>query len=256
MSIAVVIAAKNEEKDIKNCLDSVKWVDEIVVVDDMSTDNTVNVAKEYTDKVYINDSKGDFHRNKNMAIEKASCEWILSLDADEVVPEALSDEIRQAVKSENIQGYYLNRRNYFLGKWVKGCDWYPDYIIRLFRKGVTQWPLEIHDTPNIEDEARVGYLKNDYLHYSYKSMNQFLNKFVLYTTCLAREEVSKGTVITWKNFCLYFFVKPLYAFVRKYFIKGGFKDGFRGFFISFSSYMVLFVTYSKVWEKQICNDEE
>ncbi|KPJ69458.1 hypothetical protein AMJ44_03835 [candidate division WOR-1 bacterium DG_54_3] len=246
--ISVVIATKNEERNIRDCLESVKWADEIIIVDDASSDKTVEVCKVYTDKIFINDSKGSFHKNKNFGLEKAVGDWILSLDADERIPEDLSKEIRIAVKDERKVGYYISRKNFFLSKWIRGCGWYPDYIIRLFRKGVTKWPLEIHDVPMIKERDKVGYLRNSMIHISYTSLEQYFDKSTRYTTRLAQEEYEKGARITKTNFLILFLAKPLAWFFRKYFLMRGYRDGFRGFFISVSSALTIFMTYAKLWE--------
>jgi glycosyltransferase involved in cell wall biosynthesis len=248
--LSVVIAARNEEKNIRNCLESVKWADEIIVIDDASTDRTSEIARLFTENVFSRESHRDFHRNKNFGLGKATSEWILSLDADEVIPPELAQEIKQTIESSLLLGYCLNRKNFFLGKWIKGCGWWPDSILRLFRKGVTHWPLAIHDVPQIEDKKRVGLLKYSFLHYSYFSLNQYLEKFNLYTTQLAKEEYAKGVRLSFKTFFLLFFLKPFYWFVKKYIFLRGFQDGFRGFFICFSSALTIFVTYSKLWEIQ------
>ncbi|MDI6642078.1 MAG: glycosyltransferase family 2 protein [Elusimicrobiota bacterium] len=247
--LSVVIATKNEERNIENCLESVKWADEIVIVDDFSQDNTVEICKKYTDKIFLNDSKGSFHKNKNLGIEKATGEWILSLDADEIVPNELAEEIKIAIQTQKL-GYYLNRKNYFLNKWIRGCGWYPDYIIRLFKKGTTNWPLNIHQIPKIEQKSKVGYLKSHLIHYSYQSLNQYFEKFNRFTSQLAQEEYDKGRKISKKNFLLYFFIKPIFYFFKKYILQGGFRDASRGLFISLSSALVVFVTYAKLWEIQ------
>jgi len=246
--LSVTIATKNEEENIAKCLESVKWADEIVIVDDNSTDKTVEIAKVFTKNIFMRDSFGDFHKNKNLAIEKATGEWILSLDADEIITPELSCEIQKAIKDKNKLGYYLNRKNYFLGRWIKGCGWYPNYIIRLFKKGTTKWPLEIHDVPQIADKKKVGYLKNPFIHYSYVSLTQYFEKFNLYTTNLSKEMLAKGVRISKRNFFIYFVAKPIFYFFRKYFLWGGYKDGFCGFFISFSSALTVFVMYAKLWE--------
>jgi glycosyltransferase involved in cell wall biosynthesis len=248
--LSVVIAARNEERNIGNCLESVKWADEIIVIDDMSIDKTSEISRTFTESVFSRDSHGDFHTNKNYGIDKASHEWILSLDADEAVPPELAQEIRQTIANSSLLGYYLNRKNFFLEKWIKGCGWQHDYLLRLFRKGATRWPLAIHDVPQIEDKKRVGFLKNSFLHYSYFSLYQYLKKFNLYTTQLAKEEDAKGVRLNSKNFILFFFLKPFYWFTKKYIFLRGFQDGFRGFFICFSSALTIFVTYSKLWQIQ------
>jgi len=248
--LSVVIATKNEEKNIRRCLESIKWADEIVVVDDVSVDKTVEIAKNYTMHVFVNNSEGDFHKNKNLGLDRATSEWILSLDADEIVPPELAHEIRDAIQDVSKLGYYIKRKNYFLGRCIKGCGWYPDYIIRLFRKGVTRWPLAVHDTPKIKDKYRVGRLKFPLLHYSYSSFENYFEKFNWYTTKLSKEEYEKGIRITKGNALLYFLIKPLFWFMKKYLFLKGYMDGFRGLFISMSSALTIFVTYAKLWERQ------
>jgi glycosyltransferase involved in cell wall biosynthesis len=246
--ISVVIATKNEERNIRDCLESVKWADEIIIVDDASRDKTVEICREYTDKIFINDAKGDFHRNKNLGLEKANRDWILSLDADERITEKLSEEIQVAVQDEEKVGYYLNRKNYFLGKWIRGCGWYPDYIIRLFRKGTTRWPLlaeDFHGTPKIKEKRKTGYLKNEFIHYSYFSIGQYIEKFNLYTSALAKQEYHRQAKI---NLFICFLFKPSLLFFRKYFLMAGYRDGFRGFFISVASALTIFMTFAKLWE--------
>jgi len=248
--LSVTIATKNEEKNIETCLRSVSWADEIVIVDDYSSDRTVEIAKQFTDKIFLRESGIDFHLNKNYAIEKASGQWILSLDADEVVTHALKQEILAGIEKENILGYILNRKNLFLGKWIRSCGWYPDRILRLFRKGATNWPLHIHKTPQISGEGNVHMLKNPFLHNSYTSFSQYLEKLNLYTTALARYQLEeKKKLRLFKSF----FLEPLFIFVKKYILLKGYKDGFYGFFISFASSLTVIMTYAKVYE--LTNDE-
>jgi len=250
--LSVVLAVKNEEKNIRACLEAVKWADEIVVVDDCSADRTVEICREYTGKVIVNDARGSFHENKNLGLENAGCGWILSLDADEVVSAGLKDEILARLASDlgSIDGFYLPRDNYFIGKRITGCGWSPDYIIRLFRKGAAKWPLNIHDVPRLADERRAARLKNPLIHHSYCSLAQYFEKFNRYTTRLAGEEQAKGRRVTAANFFLLFFIKPAYWFSRKYLLQKGFMDGLRGLFISFSSGLTIVVMYAKLLEAQ------
>jgi glycosyltransferase involved in cell wall biosynthesis len=246
--ISVVIATKDEERNIRNCLESVKWADEIIIVDDASKDRTVEICREYTSNIISNDSKGSFHVNKNLGIERSSGDWILSIDADEIVVPELAQEIKDITERTDKLGYYISRKNFFMGKWIRGCGWYPDYIVRLFRKGAARWPLEIHDVPRIEDKDKVGYLRNSLVHITYASIEQYFDKFARYTTRLAQEEYEKGIRITKINFLLLFLIKPLSWFSHKYFLKRGYIDGFRGFFISVASAVTIFMTYAKLWE--------
>jgi len=250
--ISVVIAVKNEEKNIRACLEAVKWADEIVIVDDCSADRTAEICREYTGKIIINDSGGSFHKNKNLGLDKAAGDWILSLDADEVVSAELRDEIcaRLASDTGGVDGFYVPRANYFLGEHITGCGWSPDYTIRLFRKGAAKWPLDIHDVPRIGAENRAARLASPLIHHSYRSLEQYFDKFNRYTTRLAGEAREKGVRVGAGNFVTLFFIKPLFWFLRKYLFLKGFMDGFRGLFISLSSGLVIFVTYAKLWEIQ------
>jgi glycosyltransferase involved in cell wall biosynthesis len=248
--LSVVICTKNEEKNIKACLESVKWADEIVIVDDISTDRTVEICRQYTGKIFFNDSKDAINDNKNLGAEKSSGDWVLSVDADELITPELAEEIKQAVDSQLYFAYYIPRKNYFLGKWIRGCDYYPDYIIRLYRKGAGSWPSGVHDVIRIKEKNKASHLKNPIIHNCYYSFNQYFAKFNRNTTRLAQEEYDKGIRINKVNFVLYFFIKPLFWFFLKYFYWRGLMDGFRGFFISCSSALVIFVTYAKLWEKE------
>ncbi|MFH1478208.1 MAG: glycosyltransferase family 2 protein [Candidatus Omnitrophota bacterium] len=250
MRLSVTIATKNNESNIKECLDSIKWADEIIIIDDMSKDKTLGIAMAYTVNIFKQDSHGIVHNNKNLAIEKASGEWILSLDADEVITQELASEIKEAIKDKEILAYYLNRKNFFLGKWIKSCGWYPNHIIRLFKKGVTRWPLSIHETPQLEDKEKVSYLKEPFLHYSYYNFNQYIEKFNIYTSLLAKEKYIKGKRVDKKSFLLCFFVVPIVVFLKKYVILKGYTDGFRGFFISLSSALTVILSSVKLWEIQ------
>ena len=145
--LSVTLATLNEAEHLDACLRAVSWADEIVVVDDGSTDGTVEVARQHTDRVIVRPSHGNFHANKNLAIQTATGNWILSLDADEIVPPELGAEIRAAIEVTRHAAFRLGRRNYFLGRWIRHGGWYPDRIIRLFRRGITEWPLEIHWVP-------------------------------------------------------------------------------------------------------------
>lgn len=250
--LSVVLGVRNEEKDIRNCLENVKWADEIIIIDDSSTDNTVHICKEYTRKVFIIDSEGgNLNKNRSFGINKCKNDWVLVLDADEVITPELSDEIKNAIRTNAYIGYNLLRNNYFLGEWIKGCNWHPDYLIRLFRKSSVNWPSSgLHETLKVNDNNKIGCLKNSMLHYSYKTLDYYFEKFNRFTTRGADEQYEKGIRVNKFNFGLYFIIKPIYWFIKKYFFYKGFKDGFRGFFISFSSALVVFTTYSKLWEKQ------
>ncbi len=248
--LSVIVVTKNEEFNIRACLESLKWVDELIVVDDMSTDRTAEIAKRYTKNIFLNETSGIFHRNRNLGIDRSTGDWLLSLDADEVISPELATEIREAINNLQKIGYYLPRKTHFLGQWIRGCGWWPGYTVRLFKRGVTSWPLGTHDTPVIKDKDKVGYLKNPINHYSYRDLRQYFKKFNFFTSRVAQEEYEKGVRVNKGNFLIYFLIRPLFSFFRKYFLWKGYREGFPGFFISFSSALVIFVTYAKLREKQ------
>ena len=249
--VSVIIIAKNEEVNIARCLESVRWANEIIVVDDGSSDRTVEVSKSYTEHVYEHPIDIDFNQNRNWALQKATGNWILFLDADERITPLLSVEITKAIDTHQYAGYFIPRKNYFIGQWIKGCGWYPDYIIRLFRKGKTVWPMEIHHTPKIESEhGRVGRLANPIVHDSYKSFHHYFEKFNRNTSRLALEAYENGRRVDKRNFAVCFFLKPCFWFLKKYLFWRGFGDGFRGLFICCSSALTIFTMYAKLWELQ------
>ena len=249
MLLSVTIAAKNESAHLAQCLSSVSFADEIVLVDDCSSDDTVEKARAFGARVIGRDSKGSFHENKNIAIKEAEGEWILSLDADEIVSEQLGLSILSTLSHPECDGYLVDRHNYFLGKWIRGCGWYPDYILRLFRKGKAWWPLEIHDVPRLEGgNSSIPLLKGRLIHYSYNSLEQYFEKFNRYTSRLATEYIVRKESMTGLNIPLNLGFRPLYWFFKKYFALRGFRDGIPGFFICFSSALTIFVSYLKLWE--------
>ncbi|CAB5128695.1 hypothetical protein D3OALGA1CA_3086 [Olavius algarvensis associated proteobacterium Delta 3] len=168
MPLSVTIATKNESEKIIQCMTAVSFADEIVIVDDCSSDDTVEKAKRAGARVLVRESGGSFHENKNLAIDEAKYEWILSLDADEIVSDELSRSIQHVLSDPKHDGYLVNRHNYFLGRWIRGCGWYPDYILRLFKKGTARWPLPIHETPELDSgNDHAGILNGPLIHHSY-----------------------------------------------------------------------------------------
>jgi glycosyltransferase involved in cell wall biosynthesis len=249
--LSVTIATKNEGANLLDCIASVVFADEILIVDDCSTDDTVEKARSSGARVIVRDSGGSFHENKNLAIKEAKGEWILSLDADEFVTGRLSRSIQSVLSNPKHNGYLVDRHNYFLGQWIRGCGWYPDYILRLFKKGKAWWPLEIHDTPKLQNgNKHAGVLEGPLIHYSYNSFDQYFVKFNRYTSRLAVEYDQNNFSIRGIQIPVNLFFRPFYWFLKKYVFMRGFKDGLPGFFISFSSALTIIVSYSKLWYAQ------
>jgi glycosyltransferase involved in cell wall biosynthesis len=249
-TLSVAIIAGNEEKKIGECLESVKWADEIIVVDSESTDRTVEIAKRYTDKVFIRKWEG-YAPQKQFAIDQATCDWILSLDADERVSPELKDEILKILESETeFDGFYIPRRNFFLGKWIKSCGWYPNYQLRLFKKGkakVTQ--RKVHEKFILD--GKVGYLRGDIIHFTHMTLKETFAKINEYSS-LRAEEKSKRKKVKGIDLILY----PLSAFLSHYILKGGFRDGVYGLMVSLNHAMTNLQTYMKIWELQNVKSED
>jgi len=241
--ISVAIIAKNEELNIRECLESVKWVDEIVVVDNGSTDQTRQICQEFQARVYQEEWKG-FPRQKNSAIEKTRNEWVLSLDADERVTPELRQEIESALENDSsIDGYYFARKNYFLGRWIKHCGWYPDHNLRLFRKSRGRF-LERTVHERVEVQGKVGYLKNPLEHKTYRCLSDFLERSDRYSGLAAQEMFRAGKRYRFRDN----FLRPPFTFLQMYFIRLGFLEGYLGFLISVLYSFYTFAKYSKLKE--------
>ncbi|MEF3280989.1 MAG: glycosyltransferase family 2 protein [Elusimicrobiota bacterium] len=244
--ISAVLIVRNEEKNIKDCLESIKWVDEIIVVDQSSTDKTVEIAKNYTDKIYITEPKGICEPDRNFAIQMASNSWILLIDADLRITDELRKEILLSLSSDK-EVFYLPAKNYFIGKWIRGCGWWPGYMPRLFIKGKIKFSPNIHEEGEIFTK-KIGYLKNPIIHYSYDSIGSWISKFDRYTSKYAEEYLAKYKTPNFFLSVKELVIRPIYFFILKYFFKKGFLDGWRGFFISVSSAITVFMSYIKFLE--------
>lgn len=244
MKISAVLIVKNEEKKIRRCLESIKWCDEIIVVDQSSTDKTVDIAKEYTDKIFTVEEKLICEPDRKFAVSQAENEWVLLLDADEVVDESLKTEILEEISKGEKEVFYIPRKNFFCGKWIKTCGWYPGYVPRLFKKNCVLFEPKIHMDGKVLTD-KVGYLKNDLLHYSYETIDDWIEKFKRYTSQYAIEYLECGMKVNLINTIKELFLRPMYFFLLKYVILKGFLDGWRGFFISLSSALTIVFSYLK-----------
>src|SRR3989344_4358786 len=215
--ISAALATYNEEDNITDCIESLEKVaDEIVVVDGSSQDRTAEIAKSHGAKVIKTSNKTMFHINKNMAIDNCSNQWIFLIDADERVSVDLAKEIKQVVESNPKQnGFFINRKNWFLGDYLKKGGAYPDSVIRLFKKGRGRLPEKsVHEQIKIDGE--VGHLENDILHLADPTFERYLKRAIRYTDKTAQElkktDPGKQTVQIIK----YMFVKPLFTFISIY----------------------------------------
>ena len=241
--LSVVVLTKNEEDRIGRCLDSAVWADEIIVVDDESTDKTREIAARYTDKIFTRkmDIEG---RHRNWAYAKAKNNWVFSLDADEVITPELRDEIGEALKNEcGENGFTVPRRNYIGDYWVRYGGWYPSPQLKMFRKDKFRYEeVAVHPRAFMDDPC--GHLKSDLIHYSYRSIEDFLAKLNRQTTWEAQKWFNAGKPMTKGRFLW----RTYDRFMRAYFGRRGYKDGFIGFVIAFNAGLYQYVSYLKYRE--------
>jgi len=243
-TISVVIVARDEEKNIETCLQSVSWADEtIVIVDDRTVDRTAELAAPLATRVYHHEWEG-YGGTKNWAIAQASGDWILSLDADERVPEALAREIRDEVlaRDPEVAAYRMARLPYFLGREIRHCGWYPGYVLRLFRKGrVVYDGALVHES--VEVDGSIACLHNELEHFTDPTIYHYLRKLNRYTTLAAQDLSSEGRRGSLRDLVL----RPPAFFLRMYLLRGGFLDGMHGFMLSYLSAFYVFVKYAKLF---------
>lgn len=262
MSLSVVLATYNEEKNIGSCLASVQGLaDEIIVVDGSSTDKTVELAETYGARVKVTTNKPIFHINKQIAIDMATKDWILQLDADERVTPELAREIKEVTsKSQKdpsipppkggvaqddsgvVNGYWIPRKNWFLGRYLMKGGIYPDYTMRLYKRGKGRLPQKsVHEQAVVEGET--SYLKNPLIHLADTSLSRYLMRWRRYVN-LIRDELRRenpGILV----FLEYLFIKPIHWFSLTYIRHKGFMDSWQGFVFSFFSSLRFPVAYLK-----------
>ncbi|MBK7629744.1 MAG: glycosyltransferase family 2 protein [Ignavibacteriales bacterium] len=238
--ISAIIITGNEENNIKDCLKSVQWADEIIVVDSESTDKTVEIAKDFTDKVFIRKWSG-YSSQKTYALSLATNDWVLSIDADERVSEELSKEIL-GLDLNLYSGYYIKRDNYFLDKLIRGCGWGNDMQLRLFKKSEAKLSERMVHEKFIVNGSLAN-LKNSFAHYSYKNLNDAFTKINNYSTLEANEKVDKKTV---NLFTL--LISPAFYFLHHFIIRRGFLDGIHGIIISYMHMVTKLQVQLKIME--------
>lgn len=252
-TLSVVLATYNEEKNIRECLKSVKnFVDEIIVVDGGSKDKTVEISRKLGAKVKITNNPPIFHINKQKAINVATKDWILQLDADERVSSSLEEEIKGILKKQktSINGYWLPRKNWFLGRFLKKGGQYPDYTLRLYKRGKGWLPQKsVHEQAKVT--GKVGYLKNPLIHIADPEFSRYLKRFDRYTDLIAdeltKQEIRYNPIMAFK----YLFIMPSYWFLLTYVRHKGFMDFWQGFVFSFFSSLRFPVGYIKYLKRNI-----
>jgi len=243
-ALSVAIITHNEAARIRACLESVSWADEIVVVDAESSDETVSICRDFTDRIFVRPWPG-FAKQKQFALEQCRNEWVLSLDADERVRPELAAEIQRVLSAAGpCDGYRLARRSYFIGRWIRHCGWYPGYQLRLFKKDRTTVSLSrVHEGFLVE--GRIGELLGDLDHYSHRSLADSLEKMNRYSTLEALDRLERGRVRP-----IDFITHPLSAFFRKYIGRSGYRDGMHGLLLCWISSLLTMAVYMKRWHWQ------
>jgi glycosyltransferase involved in cell wall biosynthesis len=238
MRLSVTVIALNEEENIVPCLESVRFADEIIVVDSGSTDRTLELARNFTGRIFTIDWQG-FAGTKNFALEQATGDWVFSLDADERVPEGLREEILKVVKDDGpLDGYRIPRKNYVGGRWIRRLGWYPDYTLRLFRRGRGRFKdREVHE--EVEVEGKVGLLQTPLEHYSYRSLEEYASRQDRYAR-LAAEEMRKAGRRPVPGELLW---RPALTFLNLFFLKLGFLEGALGLKLALQSSRYNFLKY-------------
>ena len=241
--ISVAVITKDEERNIRDCLESVKWADEIVVVDNGSTDRTLSICREYGARIFQEEWKG-YSGQKNSAIEKAANEWVLNLDADErVSPELRQEMLKSLEKGQSVDGYWIPRKNFFLGRWIRRCGWYPDLNLRLFRKSRGRFgERAVHERLELEGKALT--LTHPLIHETYRSLSDFFVRMDRYST-LAAQEMHRER----RKFHLMDVVfRPPFTFLQMYLLRAGFLEGYLGFVLSVLYSYYTFAKYIKLKE--------
>lgn len=252
-TLSVTLATYNESKNIVRCLKAIEDIaTEIIVVDGQSQDDTVTLVKNFKNaRVISTTNKPMFHLNKQMGISACKGDWILQLDADEIVTPSLKKEIISILDKnpETIpeNGFWIPRKNYFLGRFLTKGGQYPDYTIRFYKNGKAHLPcLDVHEQAVVD--GQVGWLKNDFEHYADTSFSLYFLRANRYTTLFANELKEKKVKINFFSFINYYIFKPVWWFLKTFFRHRGYVDGFSGFVFSFYSALRFPIAYTKYYE--------
>ena len=241
MRVSVALVTKDEEKNIRDALNSVSDAEEIVVVDSFSSDRTVEICREYTSRIFQHQWQG-YAKQKQKAVDYCKGPWVLILDADERLTPELRNEISRVLEDTDCNGFYIPRKNFFLGRWIRHSGWWPDHTLRLFRKDkATLEDREVHE--KVVVEGRFGYLKAPLEHYTYRTVSDFLRKMDNYSTLAAAEIRKRGDRGLFPAL-----TRPFFTFIKMFIFRLGFLDGARGLILAVLYSYYTFSKYLKAWE--------
>jgi (heptosyl)LPS beta-1,4-glucosyltransferase len=246
MRISATIIVRNEERNIAEVCETVAWADEIIIVDSDSTDRTVEIARNYTDKIFNRPFRG-YKDKHEFADSQTTGDWIFWIDADERVTSELRDTIENAKRRDPAtlpDGFRIARRTNYLGRWIRHSGWYPDYQMRLYRKAASYWDgVSPHETARVR--GQVERLPGEFLHYTKRDLSEHHRVLDEYTTLAAEYHLQKNRRVSG----IQLFVISVAAFIRTYLIKQGFRDGVPGLIIAIFTAYSVFLKYAKIWEK-------
>ncbi|MFA0832549.1 MAG: glycosyltransferase family 2 protein [Methanobacterium formicicum] len=251
MKISIIINTFNEEKNIKNCLESVKWADEIVIVDMYSEDNTVDIARKYTDKIFFFKRMGYADPARQFALEKASNEWILVVDADELVPLKLVNKLHEIIEKDCGDVIYIPRNNYFAGKQIHNMGWgaLDDLQPRFFKRKYLNFGEKIHDFYNINEDARIYKITDPhegFIHFSYLDFEDYIDRLNKYTSIESKNIFENEEKQNQQKNIISLLFRLLNVFFSNYIRQKAYKDGFRGLSLSLLAVIYNLTVYLKL----------
>lgn len=248
IKISAVVNTRNEEKNIEDCLKSLRFADEIVLVDMESEDKTVKLAKKYTKNIYSHKKTGFVEPARNFAIKKATGNWILVVDADERIPRSLAVKLINIANENQVDFVRIPRQNLIFNHWVRYSRWWPDYNVRFFKRGHVEWQNRIHSIPiTIGDGINLDPVKElSITHYHYDSIDQYVKRSVRYSKTQAKELIDQGYSFDIKDLIF----KPIGEFLSRFFAGEGYKDGLHGLILASLQGFSSFLVYLYVWQEQ------
>ncbi len=247
--ISAFLVCCNEERNIRRALDSIKWCDEIVVIDSGSTDETLSICREYTDKIITRQWPG-YVEQKRFGLSQCSNEWVFNIDADEEVSSDLRDDVLQVLSNRNewaqhIKGYEIPRVVFYLGRWWRKGGWYPEYRLRLVRKDDCEWAgTDPHERATVN--GQVARLKGELLHYTYHDMADHVRSLNSHSSVAAMSMFEKGK----RTSLLKIAFGPPARFIKFFLVRRGFLEGIAGLIVAHFEAYYVFLKYAKLWELQ------
>lgn len=248
--VSVVIITRDEEKNIGDALEGTRDFDDIVVLDAFSNDATIEICKRYPVRIYQHEWQG-YARQKQMAVDYAEKDWVLILDADERITPELKNEISDLFTDNASRithsGYYIPRKNFFLGRWIRHSGWWPDYTLRLFRRDAAYVEeREVHE--KVVVKGTTGYLRYPLEHYTYRTISDYIKKMETYSTLAAREMLSGNPQQSSFSLMIRMLTNPIFTFLKMFFLRQGFRDGTHGLMLAVLYSFYTFLKYAKALE--------